>query len=137
MAKTLILEIVTPERQVLRREVESVCAPGAAGEFTVLPLHMPFLTSLEIGSLCYRVEGRRHYVFVSGGFAETTRDRVLVLAEVAELPEEIDVDRAQRALDRAAARLEAEKREQIDYARAKAALQRAVLRIKLHREAGL
>jgi len=137
MAKTLLLEIVTPDRLVLRQEVDAVSAPGVVGEFTILPLHIPFLSSLQVGSIAYRVGGKLHYVFVTGGFAETTRDKVLILAEVAERPEEIDVDRAHRAMERAAARLEAERKEECDYARAKAALQRAVLRIKLHRNAGL
>ncbi len=137
MARTLLLEVVTPDRLVFRQEVESVGAPGTLGDFTVLPMHIPFLSSLRVGSLTYRLDGRLHYVFVGGGFADVTGAKVLVLAEVAELPEEIDVDRARRARERAAARLETERREKIDYARAKAALHRAVTRLKLHEEAGL
>jgi F-type H+-transporting ATPase subunit epsilon len=136
MAGTLRLEIVTPERLVLGREVESVTVPGVLGDFTVLPLHIPFLSSVRVGSLAYRAGGKLSYVYVGGGFAEISRERTLVLAEVAELPEEIDVDRARRAKERAAARLEAQRQEKIDYARAKAALQRALVRIRLHEETG-
>ena len=137
MAKTLLLEIVTPDRLVLRQEVESVSAPGVAGEFTVLPLHIPFLSSLRVDSLAYRASGRLNYVFVGGGFAEVSGTKVLILAEVAELPEDIDLERARKAKERAAARLEAQRQEAVDYARAKAALQRAVARIKLHENAQL
>ena len=136
MAKTLLLEIVTPDRLVLRQTVDSVSAPGVAGDFTVLPLHVPFLSSLRVGSLAYRVDGKLQYAYVGGGFAETTRDRVLVLAEAAELPEEIDAARARKARERAAARLEAQRREKIDYARARAALHRAMTRLRLHEQAG-
>ncbi|EFL52719.1 ATP synthase F1, epsilon subunit [Solidesulfovibrio fructosivorans JJ]] len=132
MAKSLLLEIVTPDRLVLRLDVASVTGAGTAGAFTALPLHIPFLTSLTVGYLSYRVAGVVNSVFVSGGFADVTFDKVLVLAEAAELPEEIDVDRARKARERAAARLAVEQREDIDYARAKSALQRAILRIRLH-----
>jgi F-type H+-transporting ATPase subunit epsilon len=133
----LLLEIVTPVRLVMRRAVESVTLPGTMGEMSVLALHIPLLTSLTVGSLSYRLEGKRHYAFVGGGFAEITRDRVLILAEVAELPEEIDVARAMRAGDRARARLESQRREEFDYRRAQAALHRAISRIKVHQEAGM
>jgi len=135
MARTLLLEIVTPDRLVLHRDVDSVTLPGVAGEFTVLPQHIPFLSSMLVGSLSYREAGRRNYVYVGGGFADVGPNKVLVLAEVAELPEEIDVDRARRARERAAARLEAQRQERVDYARAKAAMQRALMRIRLYEEA--
>lgn len=132
MSKGLYLEIVTPDRLVLGLEVVSVTAPGVAGEFTVLPLHIPFLSSLQVGSVVYRTEGQARYVFLSGGIAEVLPHKVLMLAQAAERSEEIDVERARKAQERAAARLAAEKQENIDYVRAKAALQRAILRIKLH-----
>ena len=75
-------------------------------------------------------------MFVAGGFADVAFDKVLVLAEAAELPEEIDVDRARKARDRAQTRMEAQRQEDLDYTRAKTALQRAILRIKLHELAG-
>jgi F-type H+-transporting ATPase subunit epsilon len=131
MAKTFALQIVTPDRMVLQKDVDSVTATGVAGEFTALPLHVPFLAALSVGSLAYRENGRLHYVFVSGGFADVTADKVLILAEAAELPEEIDIDRARKARERAEARLAATRQEDIDYTRAKSALQRALTRMKL------
>ncbi|WP_428564840.1 MAG: F0F1 ATP synthase subunit epsilon [Solidesulfovibrio sp. DCME] len=135
MSKSLLLEIVTPERLVLGQDVESVTASGVAGEFTVLPLHVPFLSSLRIGSIAFRQHGAVHYVFVTGGFADVTPGRVLILAEVAELAREIDLVRARRSRERAEARL-AGQREDVDFTRAKAALQRALTRIKLHELSG-
>jgi F-type H+-transporting ATPase subunit epsilon len=76
-------------------------------------------------------------VFLSGGFAEVSWDKVMILAEVAELPEEIDLERAKRARERAIRRLEAERRERVDYARAKAALQRSIMRMKCREESRL
>ena len=81
MSKKLLLEIVTPDRKVLSQDVDYVGAPGALGEFGVLPNHIPFLSALGIGNLYYKDDGRTHYVFVSGGFAEVTPEKVTVLAE--------------------------------------------------------
>ena len=132
MAYPLLLEIVTPERLVLRQETLSVTATGIAGEFTILPLHVPFLTALQVGYLHCRAEDALQTAFVSGGFADVSGGKVLILAEAAELPGEIDVDRAEKARERARVRLETERRENVDYVRAKSALERAVLRIRLH-----
>lgn len=137
MARELLLEVVTPERAVLQQSVDYVGAPGLLGEFGILPGHVPFLSALGIGSLMYKKAGRVRYLFVAGGFAEVTGDKVTILAEVAELPEEIDLDRAKRARQRAVERLEAERRERVDYARAKAALQRSIMRMKCREEASL
>jgi F-type H+-transporting ATPase subunit epsilon len=137
VAYPLLLEIVTPVRLVFGRPVESVSLRGIEGEFCVLPLHMPLLTALPVGSLSYRRDGQRHYAYVGGGFVEVTRDRVLVLAETAELPEEIDIARAMRAGERARARLESLRQEEFDYRRAHASLHRAISRIKVHQNAGL
>ncbi|MYL82395.1 F0F1 ATP synthase subunit epsilon [Desulfovibrio aerotolerans] len=131
MARTFALEIVTPDRLVLKKTVDSVTAASVSGEFTALPLHVPFLAALSVGNLSYRENGRLAYVFVSGGFAEVGPDKVLIMAEAAELPEEIDLDRARKASERAKARLEAQRAEKVDYVRAKAALQRAMARMKL------
>ena len=131
----LLLEIVTPDKLVLSQNVDYVGAPGVLGEFGVMAHHIPFLSALGIGSLMYKVTGKANYVFISGGFAEVSGNKVTVLAEVAERPEEIDVERAKRAQDRARKRLERE-REKVDYARAHAALQRALYRMKVLEAAG-
>ncbi|WP_457570697.1 F0F1 ATP synthase subunit epsilon [Desulfovulcanus sp.] len=129
MANSIKLEIVTPDRKLLSEEVEYVGAPGINGEFGVLPNHIPFLSALGIGSLYYKKNGKRFYVFVAGGFAEVTPTKVSVLAEVAEKAEEIDVERARKARERAEMRLR-EQKDREAYARARASLARALQRMK-------
>lgn len=124
----LQLEIVTPDRVVLKTEAEYVSLPGAEGEFGVLPGHIPFFAALKIGCMHYVVKGKPVYSFISGGFAEVMDDRVQVLADAAELATDIDVARAEAALRRAEERLAAH-HDKINVARAEASLQRAVTRL--------
>jgi F-type H+-transporting ATPase subunit epsilon len=133
MAKNIHLEVVTPEKAVVSEEVQIVASPGALGEFGVLSGHTPFLTALKTGIVRYTdANGKEHYVFVSGGFAEALPDKVTVLAESAERRSDIDIERAKEALARAEKRLaEDRSREDIDFARARAALERATVRIRL------
>ncbi|MFP4194063.1 MAG: F0F1 ATP synthase subunit epsilon [Desulfosalsimonas sp.] len=131
MAENIKIEIVTPEKYVVSESAQIVMAPGALGEFGVLAGHTPFLTSLEVGKVHYRDSGGSDkYAFVSGGFAEALPDRVTILAESAELKEDIDYERAKAAYDRAKKRLE-EREETLDYTRAQAALHRALTRMKI------
>ncbi len=129
MDKQLHLEIVTPDRRVLSETVDYVGAPGYQGEFGILPNHVPFLSSLQVGSLYYKQGGKTHYVFVGGGFAEVNNNRVTILAEVAEKATEIDLAQAQKAKERAEQRLSQE-RDKIAYARVQAELQRAMARMR-------
>ena len=131
----LLLEIVTPDKLVLSQDVDYVGAPGLLGEFGVMANHIPFLSALGIGSLMYKAGGKANYVFVSGGFAEVSGNKVTVLAEVAERPEDIDAERARKAQERAKQRLERE-RDKIDYARATAAMQRSLYRLRVREAAG-
>ena len=133
MADSIKLEIVTPDKAVVNEEAKIVMAPGALGEFGVLIGHTPFLTTLKIGIVRYTdAQGTERYVFVNGGFAEALPDKVTVLADSAERREDIDLDRAKAAQERAEKRLEeARTREEINADRAKAALARAVARINL------
>src|SRR5271168_5018460 len=126
------LIIVTPERQFLRESVVEAVLPGAEGELGILPGHAPLITELGIGELSYRGVGGKEQVHLAiiRGFAEILPDRVIVLAETAELAEEIDVERAKQALERARARIAANETE-TDWIRAGAALQRALIRIKV------
>lgn len=126
------LVIVTPERQLLRESVVEVVLPGADGELGILPGHAPLITELGIGELRFRGAGGKDEVHLAiiRGFAEVLTDRVTVLAETAELAEEIDVERAKQALERARARIAASDPD-IDWDRASAALQRALIRIKV------
>ena len=89
------LEIVTPERSLLREQVDEVQIPGADGYFGVLPGHTPLLATLQIGALWYRKGQEKSYFAVAFGFAEVLPDRVTILAQDADLPEEIDVTRVQ------------------------------------------
>ena len=94
----LMLEVVTPERAVVRESVVEVQLPGRAGYLGILPGHTPLLTELATGALSYRQGAQTRRLAVSGGFAEVLPDRVIVLAEVAERAEEIDAARARTAL---------------------------------------
>jgi F-type H+-transporting ATPase subunit epsilon len=126
------LIVVTPQRQLLREKVASVQLPGASGELGILPGHAPLITELGNGQLSYRASGAGEPVVLAilSGFAEVLPDRVTVLAETAERPEEIDVERAKEALARAQKRL-ASTDANIDWDRATVALQRALVRIEV------
>src|SRR5215467_7786483 len=105
MADRLTLEIATPTRLVVAETVDEIVIPGSEGYFGVLPGHTAFLTTLGIGELMYRIGRDEHYMTVARGFAEVRNDKVIVLADTAERPEEIDRARAERARDRAGRRL--------------------------------
>lgn len=96
------LSIVAPDRSVLDEPVEAVIVPGLQGYFGVMGGHMPFIAALKPGIVEY-TDGKseRHHVAVSGGFAEVTGDRVTILADTAERATDIDVARAERALENA------------------------------------
>ncbi|HBH00990.1 MAG TPA: F0F1 ATP synthase subunit epsilon [Candidatus Rokubacteria bacterium] len=130
MADGLQLEIATPTRLAVSEAVDEVVAPGIQGYFGVLPGHAPFLTTLGIGEVMYRTGREEHYLAVSGGFAEVRNDKVIVLADAAERPAEIDRARAERARERAERRLSGRAQDEIDYARAAAALARALTRLQ-------
>ena len=127
----LLLELTTPTRLVVAEEADEVVAPGSEGYFGVLPGHAPFLTTLGAGVLMYRQGTREHRLAVSGGFAEVRNDKVIVLADTAERPEEIDRARAERARQRAEQRLSGTSREEVDYVRCAAALARALARLEV------
>ena len=105
MAEKLELEVVTPDRLVVKEPVDIVMAIGALGEFGILPNHIPFLTTLQPGELRYRKDDQLEYMAVTGGFAEISDNKVTILAEAAERAREIDIDRAKRAKERAEKRL--------------------------------
>jgi|Deesub1362A_J573_1020465.scaffolds.fasta_scaffold00415_35 F-type H+-transporting ATPase subunit epsilon len=127
--QTQKVAIVTPERVVYGEEARFVQARGTEGELGILPLHTPLITSLAPGLLRVQKDGKWTVFAVSGGFLEVRDNRVVVLANAAERPEEIDVERAKRAKERAEQRL-ASKDPEIDVPRAKAALLRALTRLE-------
>jgi F-type H+-transporting ATPase subunit epsilon len=126
----LSLEVATPARLVVAETVDEVVIPGSQGYFGVLPGHAPLLATLGIGELTYRKGTAVSHLALTGGFAEVRNDKVIVLAESAERPDEIDRDRAQRSRERAERRLGGREGE-IDYARAQAALARALTRLQV------
>ena len=131
MAERLTLELATPTRMVVAETVDEVVVPGSEGYFGVLPGHAPLLATLGVGELTYRIGREERHVAVAGGFAEVRNDKVIVLADTAELPQDIDRARAERARDRAEQRLSGRAQDEIDYARAAAALARALTRIQV------
>ena len=133
MADRLSLEITTPMRLVVADEVDEVVAPGIEGYFGVLPGHAPFLTTLGTGIVTYRIGRDEHQLAVSGGFAEVRNDKVIILADTAERPEEIDRARAERARERAERRLSGREQEEVDYPRCQTALARAQTRLAVAR----
>ncbi len=129
--KELFLEIITPNKQVFSGNVESVTVPGTSGSFQVLFNHAPILSTFEIGALKIKESGNPPKLYAtSGGTIEVLKNRILILAESVEAPEEIDVDRAKKALERAKQRL-AERKKEIDRMRAELALKRAINRLKI------
>ena len=130
MADKLNLEVITPEKLSLNEQVDEVVVPGINGELGILPEHTPLISQLKTGILTYRQGQQNNRMHVSGGFVEVAADRVSVLADVAEKPEEIDVDRALRSKDRAERRL-GSRGDDVDFSRAELKLQRALIRIQL------
>jgi F-type H+-transporting ATPase subunit epsilon len=131
VAERLTLELATPSRMVVAETVDEVVVPGSEGYFGVLPGHAPLLATLGIGELTYRVGREERHVAVAGGFAEVRNDKVIVLADTAELPQDIDRARAERARERAEQRLSGRSQDDIDYMRAAAALARALIRLQV------
>ena len=131
MPDSIQLVVVTPERQLLSEAVTEAQLPGADGYLGVLPGHAPLITELGIGELTYKtVGGQTGLLAVMRGFAEVLPDRISILAEIAERPEDIDLKRAEEALKRAQERI-AKGGENIDWDRATLSLSRALIRIQV------
>ncbi len=125
----LTLEIVTPERRVAQVTCDEVRAPGALGGFGIRPGHASFMSALDPGQLTVVASGRDEHYSVSGGFLQVDRDRVIVLAEAAERREEIDVERAKRALAESTERLRSLTEQDPTHAMEAARVRRAAARI--------
>jgi len=134
----LQLEIVTPERQAWSGEVDAVFCPGIEGELGVLPHHAPLLSTLGIGELRIRTGNQEEYFAIAGGFVQVRPDKVVVMAELADLASEIDLESAEQARREAERAIQQGFEEPADLARARAAMERALLRIRVaerrHRE---
>ena len=125
----LTLEIVTPDRSLVREDVDEVELPGSEGYFGVLPGHTPLLATLKVGELWYRVGQQKRYLAVAGGFVEVLPDRVTVLAQVGERAEDIDVARAEAAKRRAEERIA--NPVDVDLERARFSLSKALVRLQI------
>ena len=130
MADTFQLEIVTPAKLVVKDSAEEAQIPGLNGYLGILPGHAPLITELGVGVITYKASGAEHSLSVCWGFAEVLPDKLTILAEAAERPQEIDVPRAEKAKARAEERLKSSDPD-TDYTRAEDALQRAETRLKV------
>src|SRR5436189_4985479 len=134
----ILLEIVTPERLAYSDTVDSVQLPGSQGELGVLPHHAPLISTLGIGELRIRKGGSEESFAIVGGFLQVRPDRVVVMAETADMASDIDLERAQAARREAERALESSANEPADLASARAQLQQALMRIRVaerrHRE---
>ena len=134
----LQLEIVTPEKLAYQDEVDSVVLPGSEGELGVLPHHAPLVSTLGAGELRLRKGGTEESFAIVGGFLQVLPDKVVVMAETADMASEIDLERAQEARRQAEQALEGGSVEGADLAAARASLQAALIRIRVaerrHRE---
>ena len=126
----LTLELVTPDRAVVRESVDEIQIPGSEGCLGVLPGHTPLLTSLQVGELWFRQGDETSYAAVAFGFAEILPDRVTILAQIAERAEDIDVERAQEAQRRARERM-AKSVADVDFKRARIALMKSLIRLQV------
>ena len=122
----LLLDIVTPDRSLVHEDVDEVQLPGAEGYLGVLPGHTPLLATLAVGELWYRIGEEKYFLAVAAGFGEVLPDRVTVLAQIAELAQDIDIGRAEAARKRAEERLN--KTVDVDIERARLALLKSLIR---------
>jgi F-type H+-transporting ATPase subunit epsilon len=135
----LLLEIVTPERLAYSDTVDAVVLPGSEGELGVLPHHAPLVSMLGVGELRIRKDGAEESFAIVGGFLQVRPDKVVVMAETADMASEIDLEKAQEAKREAEHALEGSvPTDAVDLAAARASLQQALLRIRVaerrHRE---
>lgn len=131
---TLSLEVITPEGVLVSQEVDMVVVPGTEGEFGVLPGHINFLSGIVPGELRFYHDGAIEYMAVSSGFAEVSNNSVSIIIDAAEKADDIDLERARRARDRAKERMEKDK-DPTDFLMAEVALKRAISRIKVAEKA--
>jgi F-type H+-transporting ATPase subunit epsilon len=128
----ITLEIVTPDRALVSEEVDEVQLPGSEGYFGVLPGHTPLLATLQVGELWYRIGQEKHFLMIAFGFVEVVPDRVTVLAQVAERPQDIDVTRAERAKQRAEERIaKGPAQPDMDFERARIAMTKSLIRLQV------
>jgi F-type H+-transporting ATPase subunit epsilon len=129
MANTFYLSVVAPDGQVFGKDIEFVVVPGQEGELGILPNHAKLITALKPGVVRYTENDKVYKIAVSGGFMEVADNKAIILADAAETADTIDVERAKRAKERAEKRLR-EKSPEVDILRAEMALKRAIARLQ-------
>jgi F-type H+-transporting ATPase subunit epsilon len=131
----LTLEFVTPDRAIAHESVDEVQIPGSEGYLSVLPGHTPLLTTLDVGEFSFRQGAETTFVSIADGFAEVLPDRVTILAQIAERADEIDVNRAEQAEQRARQRMEQSQADSgtadLDFERARIAALKALVRLRV------
>ena len=133
---TIKLEIVSPDRMVYAADIDMLIARSTGGEIGILPKHIPLVTGLQPHAMKIHVDAKEQLIAVAGGFMEVTPDKITVLATAAEEPIDIDINRAQRAYERAQERLQKLREDPeaqasiIDEQRASLALKRAAARLQ-------
>lgn len=136
LPETIDLEVVTPERHVLTETVQSIELPGREGYLGILPGHASLITELGVGVLTSHKGAETRYLTIMDGYAEVLPDRVIVLAEISERAEEINVERAREAADRARAELAKAGSPDVDWERTSFALERALIRLQAAAKGG-
>lgn len=126
---TFLLEIVTPERKIYGEDVDMIVVKGVEGELGILPNHIPMVSPLKIGPVRIKKGGSEELIAVNGGFMEVRKSKVVILAESAEFPGDIDVERARASKERAENRLK--NKEDFDIRRVEQSLQRALNRLDI------
>jgi F-type H+-transporting ATPase subunit epsilon len=130
LPKSLTLEVVTPDRAIIKEQVDEVVLPGSEGSFGVLPGHAPLLATLQVGEMWYRKGQETHYLALAFGFVEVLPDKVTVLAHIAEKAEEIDLTRAEAAKVRAEQRISGPD-PTMDFERARIAMMKSLVRLQV------
>lgn len=130
MARSFAIDIITPERIVYREMIDIIIVPALDGDLGVLAGHAPLVTGIKIGVIKIKKDGEEFLISTSGGVMEVQPEQVNLIVNSAELPHEIDVERAEQAKKRAVQRLE-DSTNEIDQVRARIALERAVARLKV------
>jgi len=131
MPEQIQLEVVTPERRLISEPVEMVTVPGYGGELGILPGHTPLISRLQTGVLSYVQDGRTQQLHVSGGFVEVNNDRVSVLADLAERPEEIDAAKARQDRERLEKALSSFTGSEEEMEKERVNLERSIVRLQL------
>jgi F-type H+-transporting ATPase subunit epsilon len=127
----ITLEIVTPDREIVREQVDEVQVPGSQGYLGILPGHTPLLSTLAVGEMWYRIGEEKQHLALVGGFLEVLPERVTILAELAERAGDLDVARTEAAIARAEELLARPASADVDAERARLAMLRSLLQLQV------